>query len=251
MSPEPRSLKLTSVFSLILLSGAAFGASETLSGVVRDLGSNKAETGISGVKITLKDPKAGDGIPTLTNAKGQFTIGYAKERKNAWVQFTKVGYQPHPKTQSVESLQSQQGAVYLVREHVSKSYLRSVARNVVTGFSDFDEAKRTEVAKVVASLSAENRAVVTAELERTDSKDMIAAIHGATDDAIVTARVRAALFSDLDTPVRYINVDTFKGTVQLSGFVDSTGAKDSVAEAALGVEGVKDVKNDLQLRSEM
>jgi len=68
------------------------------------------------------------------------------------------------------------------------------------------------------------------------------------DDAVVTAKVKARLVDDAVTKAYQINVETFKGTVQLSGSVDSEEARLRAGELAKNVGGVKDVKNSLQVR---
>ena len=45
-----------------------------------------------------------------------------------------------------------------------------------------------------------------------------------------------------------INVETYEGVVQLSGFVDNAASRTKAAEIARSVQGVKTVKNDLELR---
>jgi osmotically-inducible protein OsmY len=67
------------------------------------------------------------------------------------------------------------------------------------------------------------------------------------DDAVVTAKVKAKLIDDEVTKAYQINVETFKGTVQLSGSVDSAEARSRATELARDVGGVKDVKNSLQV----
>jgi osmotically-inducible protein OsmY len=67
------------------------------------------------------------------------------------------------------------------------------------------------------------------------------------DDAVVTAKVKAKLVDDEVTKAYQINVETFKGTVQLSGSVDSAEARSRATELARDVGGVKDVKNSLQV----
>lgn len=69
------------------------------------------------------------------------------------------------------------------------------------------------------------------------------------DDSVITGKVKAALVADPTTKAHEINVETFKGTVQLSGFVDSSEARSRATQVAQQVEGVKNVKNDLELRS--
>ena len=68
------------------------------------------------------------------------------------------------------------------------------------------------------------------------------------DDAVITTKVKAALFGDPDLSAAEINVETYNGEVQLSGF-DSTKAQ--IAEAVRvtkTVDGVRSVKNSLQLK---
>jgi osmotically-inducible protein OsmY len=65
------------------------------------------------------------------------------------------------------------------------------------------------------------------------------------DDSAITTKVKAAIFDDPLLKVLQINVETFKGEVQLSGFVDSPQNVRRAGEVARGVAGVKSVKNDL------
>lgn len=68
------------------------------------------------------------------------------------------------------------------------------------------------------------------------------------DDSTITAKVKAALVGDPSTKAHQINVETFQGTVQLSGFVDSSDARARALEVARNVEGVKEVKDGLEVR---
>ena len=68
------------------------------------------------------------------------------------------------------------------------------------------------------------------------------------DDGVVTAKVKARLVDDPVTKAYQIEVETLKGTVQLSGFVDSAEARSWAAQLAGAVGGVKAVKNSLQVR---
>lgn len=65
------------------------------------------------------------------------------------------------------------------------------------------------------------------------------------DDSAITTKVKAAIFNDPALKVFQINVETFKGEVQLSGFVDSAQSVSKAGEVARGVGGVKSVKNNL------
>ncbi|MGA6993770.1 MAG: BON domain-containing protein [Candidatus Deferrimicrobiaceae bacterium] len=65
------------------------------------------------------------------------------------------------------------------------------------------------------------------------------------DDSVITTKVKAAIFSEPSLKVFQINVETFKGEVQLSGFVDSAQSIKKAGEVARSVKGVTSVKNDL------
>ena len=65
------------------------------------------------------------------------------------------------------------------------------------------------------------------------------------DDSVITSKVKAALIADPVTKARQIEVETLKGTVQLSGFVNTTQEKEKASEIARGVKGVVDVQNKL------
>ncbi len=65
------------------------------------------------------------------------------------------------------------------------------------------------------------------------------------DDSTITAKVKAAIFDDPALKVFQISVETFKGVVQLSGFVNSTEVVIRAGVVASRVSGVKSVKNSL------
>lgn len=68
------------------------------------------------------------------------------------------------------------------------------------------------------------------------------------DDTVITTKVKAAIFDDATLKSTEISVKTFKGTVQMSGFVNSQADIDKAADIARGVKGVVDVKNDMRLK---
>ena len=70
----------------------------------------------------------------------------------------------------------------------------------------------------------------------------------AIDDGVVTAKVKAKLIEDPVTKAHQINVDTFKGTVQLSGFVETDEARTRALQLARDVDGVKKVKDAMEVR---
>ena len=68
------------------------------------------------------------------------------------------------------------------------------------------------------------------------------------DDSWITTKVKTAILNEPSLKVMQINVETYKGEVQLSGFVDSAASQAKAVEIARAVEGVTSVKNDLRLR---
>jgi osmotically-inducible protein OsmY len=68
------------------------------------------------------------------------------------------------------------------------------------------------------------------------------------DDASLTAKVKTAIFNDPNLKVNDISVETFKGEVQLRGFVDSQATADRAVATTRSVPGVKTVLNDLRVR---
>jgi osmotically-inducible protein OsmY len=65
------------------------------------------------------------------------------------------------------------------------------------------------------------------------------------DDSVITTKVKSLLAADDFLKSFQIGVETFKGTVQLSGFVDSQKAVDKAVEITRSVKGVSSVKNNL------
>src|SRR3990170_1265212 len=68
------------------------------------------------------------------------------------------------------------------------------------------------------------------------------------DDTVITTKVKAAIFNEPSLKSAEINVETFKGVVQLSGFVSSRANIDKAVEVARGVKGVASVRNDMRLK---
>jgi hyperosmotically inducible protein len=69
------------------------------------------------------------------------------------------------------------------------------------------------------------------------------------DDSVTTGRVKAALIADPTTKAHDINVEVFKGTVQLNGFVDNAASKERATEVARNTKGVTAVRNNLTVNT--
>jgi osmotically-inducible protein OsmY len=67
------------------------------------------------------------------------------------------------------------------------------------------------------------------------------------DDSVITTKVKAAIFNEPGLKVSEVQVETFKGVVQLSGFVSSRDDIKGAVRVASAVNGVKSVTNDMQL----
>jgi len=68
------------------------------------------------------------------------------------------------------------------------------------------------------------------------------------DDTVITAKVKTAIFEEPSLKSSEINVETFKGIVQLSGFVSSQDKVNTAIMTAKNVKGVASVKNDMRLK---
>ena len=68
------------------------------------------------------------------------------------------------------------------------------------------------------------------------------------DDSVITTRVKTAIFKEESLKTLQINVQTYKGVVQLSGFVDTAENASKAGEIARRVDNVVSVKNDLLVK---
>ena len=68
------------------------------------------------------------------------------------------------------------------------------------------------------------------------------------DDAAITAKVKRALVGSPDVSALDVDVTTYRGVVQLSGFVDNASQVQKAEQLARGIDGVKDVRNDVQVK---
>jgi osmotically-inducible protein OsmY len=68
------------------------------------------------------------------------------------------------------------------------------------------------------------------------------------DDSYITTKVKAAIFDEPSLKSAEINVETFKGTVQLSGFVSTEADINKAVEATRSVKGVTSIKNDMRVK---
>jgi osmotically-inducible protein OsmY len=108
--------------------------------------------------------------------------------------------------------------------------------------------RRTTV--MLAALAALGVAGTTACTTTPEGQGPAARAGQVIDDATLTARVKTAIASDVGAKTAaQVNVDSDRGTVQLSGHVDSAEHATRAAQAAQQVDGVRSVKNDIRVRS--
>lgn len=68
------------------------------------------------------------------------------------------------------------------------------------------------------------------------------------DDSVITSKIKAKLFNDPSLKSTEINVETYKGIVQLSGFVSSDTAINRAIDLTRNVTGVKSILNDMRIK---
>lgn len=68
------------------------------------------------------------------------------------------------------------------------------------------------------------------------------------DDTVITTKVKTAILADEELKSTEINVETFKGIVQLSGFVKNPAHIDRATSVARSVEGVKSIRNNINVK---
>jgi hyperosmotically inducible periplasmic protein len=135
----------------------------------------------------------------------------------------------------------------LITDQITKAHRISIEtfRGVIqlSGFVA-SENEKTRAGEVVAAVpgvvEVRNAIEVRRTLANRDAGQVL-------DDASVSTRVKAALIADENTGARDIGVETYQGVVQLSGFVGSSSERRQASRVARDVDGVEQVRNDLQI----
>jgi osmotically-inducible protein OsmY len=118
-------------------------------------------------------------------------------------------------------------------------------KNVCVKDAKAAEARAKADAKAQMQTSAANKPAKEMPAASASKKESPGAY---VDDAVITTKVKAAVLEEPSLKSAEINVETLKGTVQLSGFVRSRADINKAVEIAKGVKGVKSVKNDMILK---
>jgi osmotically-inducible protein OsmY len=121
------------------------------------------------------------------------------------------------------------------RDRISEEIMSNVKRNIWLSMS-------------AAILAATIGCAATAPQPQTPPPPKEESTGQYIDDTVITSRVKAALVADPATKASQVNVETFKGVVQLSGFVESQAMANKAVELARSVKGVASVKNDMRVR---
>jgi osmotically-inducible protein OsmY len=104
--------------------------------------------------------------------------------------------------------------------------------------------------RVLAAASLALAAVLGAGCASQQQQEEKRDVGQVSDDATLTAKVKSAIASNVGArTAAAINVDTYRGVVQLTGFVDSSDQASRAMAAAQKVGGVKSLKNDLRVKS--
>jgi hyperosmotically inducible protein len=103
------------------------------------------------------------------------------------------------------------------------------------------------LATMAAGVSAADEPRPTTAAGTTSSDTNSRTVGTTIDDATITAKVKAALFTDELTKARNINVDTMRSTVTLRGMVESQAEAERAERIANSTEGVKSVKSELKV----
>jgi hyperosmotically inducible periplasmic protein len=106
-----------------------------------------------------------------------------------------------------------------------------------------DQSRRRAIAAAMAALALAGLAGCASKAPQEQKSS------GIPEDAATTARVKTAIATEAGARTAgTVNVDTFRGVVQLTGFVDTEEQSRRAVEAAKKVAGVRSVKNDLRVK---
>ena len=89
---------------------------------------------------------------------------------------------------------------------------------------------------------------LTVSLTASPSLYEMAALTSELDTSVITSKVKAAFAADPTVKATEVQVETFKGTVQLSGFVESRESAQKAVQLAREVKGVKEVRNNTVIK---
>jgi osmotically-inducible protein OsmY len=125
-------------------------------------------------------------------------------------------------------------------------YARSALRGAIPLPKEKRMKKLQSAITLTALLAALSGGLLLSACSSTPTKESTGEV---VDDSWITTKVKAAFVEDPVVSALGIKVETFKGVVQLSGFANNSTEIQRAAEIARGIKGVKEVKNDVRLKS--
>ncbi|QOY93708.1 BON domain-containing protein [Massilia sp. UMI-21] len=123
---------------------------------------------------------------------------------------------------------------------------KDAARTVADKTREVTGAAAAKTERAAENAGDKTRNTASTAADKTENATERAAI--AMSDTAITAKVKAGLAAAADTSALSVNVETEKGTVMLSGFVDSKAEAERAEKVAKGVEGVSRVKSTLKVK---
>jgi osmotically-inducible protein OsmY len=128
----------------------------------------------------------------------------------------------------------------LARLHVLQPRRHAVVESAIKNHTGEPDMKRIGISALLAALVLTTAACAGGRTQESTGQYF--------DDAAITTKVKTAIFNDPNLKANEIAVETYKGVVQLSGFVASQSEATRAVEVARSVAGVKSVKNDIHLK---
>ncbi|WP_108370879.1 BON domain-containing protein [Limnohabitans sp. T6-5] len=104
------------------------------------------------------------------------------------------------------------------------------------------------MASAVTGILAVSLAACGKSADSTSSPEANTSLGNEIDDALITTRVKAALMTDLQLKSNDVKVETRKGEVLLSGFVENQSQLDEAMRMTRAVEGVKSIQNNVAIK---
>lgn len=133
-------------------------------------------------------------------------------------------------------------------DNAASSRLAATVHAVVDASAGFIHYLEISIMKQIKRLSVILLAVVFASILGCAGSPTQESTGEYVTDSWITTKVKAVLVEDPVVKAREVNVETFKGVVQLSGFVASQAAMNQAVYLARGIKGVTSVRNDMRLK---
>ena len=221
---------------------------EVLKGTVNDLSS--PSKGIPGVSLSVRDAKDKELAPGLTNGQGEYSVPYPAQKAGVKVKviYEKPGFTPRPVVKWIANSDGPQEPVLLLKAGADDEYYRGAAAALETLARRESPGGLHKSAAVVAALPKSDKDRLLRYLMKAPAQDVVEAIKIADADASLVSQVKEAMRDEPSLKASAIDVQTFNGKVQLSGFANSLEAQKKATQVARNVQGVNAVMNELRTK---